>query len=163
MYTTKTILCNIFPNATTCPHRLRGPPSWLWPKCNRLLTVGAHRGRFRCPDDVRDMYNRGVPGGPYTSMLQVNQTIVVMGISPTRKNSHGRTWNGTRDLAVSSQKFWPQRHEAGRHTILFMCLTIQLVWSQHKRHTCPQHLTALQDRSTHHHFDLRQAYSLLQR
>jgi hypothetical protein len=28
------------PNATTCPYRLRGPPSWLWPKCNRLLRLG---------------------------------------------------------------------------------------------------------------------------
>jgi hypothetical protein len=27
-------------NATICPHRLRGSPSWLWPKCNRPLRLG---------------------------------------------------------------------------------------------------------------------------
>ena len=32
---------------------------------------------------------------------------------PTRKNSHGRAGNRTRDLVVSSQKLWPPDHEAG--------------------------------------------------
>jgi hypothetical protein len=27
-------------NATTCPYRLRGLPSWFWRKCNRLLRLG---------------------------------------------------------------------------------------------------------------------------
>ena len=34
---------NIFfsPNApTTCPCALRGPPSWAWQECNRLLRLG---------------------------------------------------------------------------------------------------------------------------
>jgi hypothetical protein len=30
-----------FYNATTCPFSgLRGPPSWAWQECNRLLRVG---------------------------------------------------------------------------------------------------------------------------
>ena len=33
---------------------------------------------------------------------------------PTKKNSHGRAGNRTRDLLVSSQKLWPPDHEAGR-------------------------------------------------
>jgi len=28
------------PNATTCPCGLRGPPSWAWQECNRLLRLG---------------------------------------------------------------------------------------------------------------------------
>jgi len=27
-------------NATTCPCGLRGPPSWAWQECNRLLRLG---------------------------------------------------------------------------------------------------------------------------
>jgi len=27
-------------NATTCPCGLRGPPSWAWQECNRLLIMG---------------------------------------------------------------------------------------------------------------------------
>jgi len=27
-------------NATTCPHGLRGPPSWAWQECNWLLRLG---------------------------------------------------------------------------------------------------------------------------
>jgi hypothetical protein len=33
-----------FPNATTCPYRLRGPPSQLWLNCNRLLRLGRPQG-----------------------------------------------------------------------------------------------------------------------
>ena len=33
---------------------------------------------------------------------------------PTRKNSHGRAGNRTRDLVASSQKLWPPDHEAGQ-------------------------------------------------
>ena len=34
---------------------------------------------------------------------------------PTRKNSHGRAGNRTRDLVVSNQKLWPPYHEAGQN------------------------------------------------
>jgi len=40
---------NFFPNAPTCPC---GLPSWAWQKCNRLLSLGRHEARLRCPDDV---------------------------------------------------------------------------------------------------------------
>jgi hypothetical protein len=60
-----------FSNVTTCPYRLRGPPSWLCPKCNRLLRLGARRAPLSCPDDVSDgMYKREVPGGA----LNLNST-----------------------------------------------------------------------------------------
>jgi hypothetical protein len=32
------------PNATTCSYELRGLPSWLWRKCNRLLRLGRPLG-----------------------------------------------------------------------------------------------------------------------
>jgi hypothetical protein len=61
----------IFFNATTCPYTLRGTPSWLWPKCNRLLILGRHRTQLRWPDGVSDdMYERGVSGGA----LNINST-----------------------------------------------------------------------------------------
>ena len=40
--------------------------------------------------------------------------MVTAGILPFRKNSHDRAWNRTRDLMISSQRFWPLDHEAGR-------------------------------------------------
>jgi hypothetical protein len=45
----------------------------LWPRCNRLLSWGAHRARLRCPDYVSDydMCERGVPGGA----LNLSSTI----------------------------------------------------------------------------------------
>jgi hypothetical protein len=41
---TSLLLQIIFPNATTCPYRLRDPTSWLWLKCNRLLSLGRPMG-----------------------------------------------------------------------------------------------------------------------
>ena len=32
--------CHISPNAPHVPTNFRGPPSWLWRKCNRLLRLG---------------------------------------------------------------------------------------------------------------------------
>jgi len=52
------LLLLIFPkyfflsNATTCPCGLRGPPSWAWQGCNRLLIWDAHEAQLRCSDDV---------------------------------------------------------------------------------------------------------------
>jgi hypothetical protein len=59
-------------NSTAYPYRIRGPPpSWFWPKCHRLVRLGPHRARLRCPDDVNDdMCERGVPGGA----LNLNST-----------------------------------------------------------------------------------------
>jgi hypothetical protein len=51
-------------NATTCPYRFRGPPSWLWRIVTDFWGWGAHSAQLRYPDDVSDgMYERGVPGG----------------------------------------------------------------------------------------------------
>jgi hypothetical protein len=40
---------NIFLSNATCPCRLHGPPSWLWPKCNRLLRLGHKQGVVTSP------------------------------------------------------------------------------------------------------------------
>jgi hypothetical protein len=52
-------------NSTTCPYGLPGPPSWLWPKCYRLLRLVCPQGRLHCIDDVSDddMDMHGVPAG----------------------------------------------------------------------------------------------------
>jgi hypothetical protein len=92
------------------------------PGCGRSETDfwgwGVHRAQLRCPDDVSDdMYERGVPGGA----LNLNSTgyphhgrygdLPLQGkISTAEPGIFFRT----RDLMVSSQKFWPPSHEAGR-------------------------------------------------
>ena len=42
-FSSSSSLCLIFfflSNANTCPCGLRGPPSWAWQQCNRLLRLG---------------------------------------------------------------------------------------------------------------------------
>ena len=39
--------------------------------------------------------------------------MVTAEILPSRKNSHGRGGNRTRDLMICSQSLWPLDHEAG--------------------------------------------------
>jgi hypothetical protein len=34
------------------PYGLRGLPTRLWPKCNRLFRLGRHEAQLRCPDEV---------------------------------------------------------------------------------------------------------------
>jgi hypothetical protein len=68
------------------------------------------------------IYEYEVPGGA----LNLNSTKLPRPwsprwSSPSRKNPHGRTGNGTRDLMISSQKLWPLDHEAGQ---LHSCLSI---------------------------------------
>jgi hypothetical protein len=60
------------------------------------------------------IYGYGVPGG----VLNLNSTNYPdhghHGDPPlSRKNSHGRAGNRTRDLMISSQKHWPLDHDAG--------------------------------------------------
>jgi hypothetical protein len=65
--------CNFFlSNATTCPYKLRGPSSWPWPKCNRLLRLGRPLGVVTVPRWCEwyiyiyiyiYIYKRGVPRG----------------------------------------------------------------------------------------------------
>ena len=70
-----------------------------------FLGWDAREARLRCPDEVSgDMYEDEVPGWALQSKSTNYQTMVTMGISPTRKNSHGRAENRTRDLMISSQK-----------------------------------------------------------
>jgi hypothetical protein len=93
-------------DATTCPYRLRGPPSCLWPKWG----WGAHRAQLRCPHDVsNDMCECKVP----PTFYRLPRPWSLWGSSPTSKNSHDRSGNRTRDLMASSKKLWPPRHEDG--------------------------------------------------
>jgi hypothetical protein len=94
------------------PYGLRGLPSQLWPKCNRLLRMGRS---YVVPMRWMVIYEYEVPGGA----LNLNSTRLPRpwspwGSSPSRKNPHGRTWNRTRGIMISSQKLWPLDHEAGR-------------------------------------------------
>jgi hypothetical protein len=82
-------------NATTCSYELHGFPYsvadfWGW---------DAHEARLSCPDEVSgDMYMKvRYQDGPLSLSLLTTQTMVTMGIFPTRKNSHGRAGNRTRD------------------------------------------------------------------
>jgi hypothetical protein len=101
----------------TCPYKISGPPP---PGLGRSVTDfwgwGAHRAQLRYPDGVSDgMYKRGVPGGGLKpNFYKLPRPWSPSGTSPARENSHGRTGNRTRDLMVSSQKFWPPGHKAGR-------------------------------------------------
>jgi hypothetical protein len=86
---------------------LRGPP----PGCGRSVTDfwgwDAHEALLRCPDEIHDYE---VPGGALTKLPRPWSPSES---SPSRRNSHGRTGNRTRDFMISSQKLWPLDHEAG--------------------------------------------------
>jgi hypothetical protein len=81
--------------------------------CNRLLWLGRPLGAVTlsrlsawCTWSTKRGINLSstelpTPWSPYES-------------SPSRKNPHGRTGNGTRDLMISSQKLWPLDHKAGQ-------------------------------------------------
>jgi len=89
----------ILSNATTCPCGLRGPPSWAWQQCNRLLRL------LRCPDDVSgDIGGWSARRALKPKFYQPTQTLVTAGILPFRDNSHGRVANRTRDLMISSPR-----------------------------------------------------------
>jgi hypothetical protein len=96
------------------PYGLRGLPSRLWPKCNRLLRLGRPWGAVTLSRWWMVVYEYEVLGGA----LNLNSTKPPRlwsprGSSPSRKNPHGRTGNRTRDLMISSQNLWPLDHEAG--------------------------------------------------
>jgi hypothetical protein len=110
------------PNATTCPYRLRGPPSWLWPSVTDFWDWGTHRAQLRCPVDVSDdMYERGVPGwalnlnstgypdhGPYGDLpLQGKTPMAESGIEP------GTSWLVVRNADLRTTRLvveWSARH-----------------------------------------------------
>ena len=94
---------------------LRGPPSWAWQECNRLLRLGRPWGAVTlsrwCVSGDRGWCSarRGLKPKFYWS----TQTMVTAGIFPFKENSHGRARNRTRDLMTSSRRLWPLDHEAG--------------------------------------------------
>jgi hypothetical protein len=46
------VVTNIFYLMPHVPYGIRGLPSRLWPKCNRLLKLGRPWALLRCPDEV---------------------------------------------------------------------------------------------------------------
>jgi hypothetical protein len=106
-------------NAATCPYRLRGPPFWLWPKCNRRLSLGRPSGVVTLPRWCEWWYVwTSTRRGLKPTFYRIPRPWSLWGSSSARENSHGRTGIRTRDLMVSSQKFWPPSHEAGlKYTI----------------------------------------------
>jgi hypothetical protein len=61
------------------------------------------------------IYEYEVPGGALNlNSSKLPRPWSPWGSSSSRKNPHGRAWNRTRDLMISSQKLWPLDQEAGR-------------------------------------------------
>ena len=107
------------PNATTCPCGLRGPPSWAWQECNRLLRVLHPWAQLRCPDDVSgDIRGCSARRALKPKFYQPTQIMVTAGILPFREILHGRAGNRTRDLIISSQRPWPLDHMAGHINVI---------------------------------------------
>ena len=79
----------------------------------------AHVAQLRCADDVSgDRGRRSARRALKPKFYLPTQTMVTAGILPSKKNSHGRAENRTRDLMISSQRLWPLNHEAGRKKML---------------------------------------------
>jgi hypothetical protein len=110
--------CKLFfsPTPPHVPYGLRGLPSRLRPKCNRLLRLGYPWGAVTL-SRWGGWWYMNYQGGA----LNLNSTKLPRpwGSSPSRKNPHGRTGNRTRDLMISSQKLWPLDHEAGQSASCF--------------------------------------------
>jgi hypothetical protein len=119
----------IHPNATTCTYRLRSPPSWLWPKCNRLMNLGCSYGAVTLLRWCEWWYvwawstRRGLKPKFY----RLPRPRSLWGSSPARENSYGRTGNQSRDLRASSQKFWPPSHEAGREDLMYKHVNFKFI------------------------------------
>ena len=78
---------------------------WVW---------DAQKAQLRCPDDVNgDIGGCSARRALIPKFYQPTQTMVAAGILPFRENFHGRAGNRTRNLMISSQRFWPLEHEAG--------------------------------------------------
>jgi hypothetical protein len=80
-------------------HGLRGLPSRLWLKCNRLLSLG-----YVFPMRWMVKYEYEVPGGTFNLNSTNYPDHGHQGDPPlSGKNPHGRAGNRTRDLMISSQ------------------------------------------------------------
>ena len=100
------------------PHvhtNFRGPPSWLWRKCNRLLRLGRAWGAVTLSRWCEGWYigRWGASRGLKSRSTNYPDHSHHGDPPPTRKIPHGRAGNRTRDLVISSQKLWPLDHEAG--------------------------------------------------
>jgi hypothetical protein len=104
------------------PYVLRGLPSRLWPKCNRLLRLGCPWGAVTLSrwGGWWYMNMRYQEGALNLSSTKLTRPWSPWGSSPSRKNPHGRNGNRTRDLMISSQKIWPLDHEAGVYLTKFL-------------------------------------------
>jgi hypothetical protein len=120
---------SFFPMPPHVPYRLRGLPSRLWPKCNRLLRLGRPWGAvtlslwggwwYTC------MNMKYVPGGTLNlSSAKLPRPWSPWESSPLRKIPNVRAMNRTRDLMISSQKLWPLDQQFGR---IFIVMLIE--WS----------------------------------
>ena len=142
MNTESTLNNNFFPNATTCPLRLRGlsfppHPLRLWLRCNRFLRLGRPVGAVTL-SRWEWWWMRGeseVPGGALNLIFTNYPDHGHHGRLPlSRKDAHGRAGNRTRDLMVSSQELWPPSHEAGLwddyHLQFSLCVSCCWDWRQ---------------------------------
>jgi hypothetical protein len=102
-------------------------PPWHGRRVTNFWGWDAHEAQLRCPDGVWVVIEEDVvPGGALNlNSTNLPRTMVTAGIFPFKENSHGRTGNRTRDLMISSQRFWPLDHEVGLY-IKYVVLMIEL-------------------------------------
>jgi hypothetical protein len=94
---------NFFPVPPHVPYGLRGLPSWLWPMCNFEVGTPMRRS-YVVPVRWIVIYGYEVPGGALNiSYTKLPRPWSPWESSPSKKNSHGRTGNRTRDHMISSQ------------------------------------------------------------
>jgi hypothetical protein len=72
------------------------------------------------------IYEYEVPGGALNlSYTELPRPWSPWETCPSRKNSHGRTKNRTRDLTISNHKLWPLDHEASP-VFWMLCLVVHI-------------------------------------
>jgi hypothetical protein len=137
----------IFPMPPHVPYGLRGLPSRLWPKCNRLLRLGRPWGAVMLSRWGGWWYmNMKYQEGP----TKLPRPRPPWKSSPSSRNPHSRTGNRTRDLTISSQKLWSLYHEAGLSSYTIYCISVSIRYSKphtfHKnvrRNLCPSFISFL--------------------
>ena len=93
------------------------PPPGLWLKCNRILKSGRPVGAVTF-SRWEWCWNERWIWGASGALNLISTNYPDHGhhgrLPLSRKNTHGRAGNRTRNLMVSGQEFWPPSHEAGR-------------------------------------------------
>jgi hypothetical protein len=87
------------------------------PSCDRSVTEFGMpmRRSYFVPMRWMVIYEYEVPEGALNlSSTELPRPWSPWESSPSRKNTHGRTGNQTRDLMISSQKLWPLDHKLGQ-------------------------------------------------